>query len=121
MREIKFRVWDKHEKKMLNNVNIRLIALGYLEDEICTGGAYVDELYEFMQYIGLKDKNGKEIYEGDILHGEFYGYPFPCMETFTVKWHKADAGFLANYFNNAKCEVIGNIFDNPELLERGAE
>ena len=69
------------------------------------------------QYTGLKDKNGKEIYEGDILHGEFYGYPFPCIETFTVKWHKADAGFLANYFNNAKCEVIGNIFDNPELLE----
>lgn len=73
------------------------------------------------QYTGLKDKNGKEIYEGDILHGKFYGYPFPCIETFTVKWHKADAGFLANYFNNAECEVIGNIFDNPELLERGAE
>ena len=121
MREIKFRAWDKHKKKMIDNVNVRRIPLGYLEDETCTGGAYADELYEFMQYIGLKDKNGKEIYEGDILHGEFYGYPIDCIETFTVKWHKADAGFLANYFNNAKCEVIGNIFDNPELLERGVE
>ena len=68
------------------------------------------------QYTGLKDKNGTKIYEGDILHGEFYGYPFPCKETFIVKWHKANAGFLANYFNNEKCKVVGNIFDNPELL-----
>jgi uncharacterized phage protein (TIGR01671 family) len=93
----------------------------YISNKVGMSFAFEVRPETISQYTGLKDKKGKEIYEGDILRGEFYGYPFDCIETFTVKWHKADAGFLANYFNNAKCEVIGNIFDNPELLERGAE
>ena len=129
MREIKFRGMTrrKGEKVRLDGTPVdgNWVYGGVRQGKGDFSIIYENETYDkrvvytdtVCQYTGLKDKNGKEIYEGDILYGEFYGYPFPCIETFTVKWHKADAGFLANYFNNAKCEVIGNIFDNPELLE----
>lgn len=129
MREIKFRgqTRKKGEKVRIDGTPVEgnWVYGGVRQGKGDFSMIYENETYEkrtvytdtVCQYIGLKDKNGKEIYEGDILRGEFYGYPFDCIETFTVKWHKADAGFLANYFNNAKCKVIGNIFDNPELLD----
>ena len=79
------------------------------------------DLETVCQYTGLTDRNGKKIFEGDILHGEFYGYPFPCNETFKIYWDEGEKGFKANYFNESNCEVIGNIFDNPELLKEGVE
>lgn len=69
------------------------------------------------QYTGLKDKNGKEIYEGDILKGTFYGFPMPEYDyVFQIYWDEKEKGFMANYFEPSECEVIGNIYDNPELL-----
>lgn len=85
------------------------------DDEEC----FVVDSETVCQYIGLIDKNGQKIFEGDILYGEFYGYLLPCNETFKIYWDEGEKGFKANYFNESKCEVIGNIFDNLELLKGG--
>ena len=70
------------------------------------------------QYTGLKDKKDKKIFEGDILKGIFYGFPFPVNDyKFRVFWDNEEAGFKANYFNANECKIIGNIYDNKELLE----
>ena len=78
------------------------------------------------QYTGLKDKNRKEIYEGDILK-------FSEVDTAIVQWNEKYAYFMVKpiqdyYFDSdvlghaieySKVEVIGNIYDNPELLKEG--
>lgn len=119
----KFRVWDKNNKKMLNWKELDLTKeLG--EDEITifepTGQfAHPIFFYDAMQSTGLKDKNGTEIYEGDIVKNIY-------DEIYVVKWF--DAGFhLEEKYNGGfdyfelhfgdNKEVIGNIYENPELLE----
>ena len=120
-REIKFRAWD--------NVNNQMLDVQELNFEDCFYGGYTTvrtTMYSdyfdireipIMQYTGLKDKNGKEIYEGDILKGTFYGFPMPEYDyVFQIYWDEKEKGFMASYFEPSECEVIGNIYDNPELL-----
>ncbi|WHM19863.1 YopX family protein [Bacillus subtilis] len=131
MREIKFRFWDIVWKKMLTHGD--LWDAPFNELFISTPD---QRPYNIMQYTGLKDKNGREIYEGDILQisnkenkdyhmevlwtGQGFGYRIIRNETKRsgyIVGHHSERGL--NFYNGAS-EVIGNIYEDPELLE-GAE
>lgn len=124
----KFRVWDKNNKKMLNWKELDLNKERG-EDEITifepTGQfAHPIFFYDSMQSTGLKDKNGTEIYEGDIIqHSEkpnpFFSYPFEVIKGRTGEWRLDNfrCGTVLAFSNQDELEVIGNIYENPELLE----
>ena len=147
MREYKFRCWDTKNKEMLEVQELDYEDSYNGEPMIRTTmyNDYFDtEDMILMQYTGLKDKNGKEIYEGDIVTGIDYpfidegkqnyigivvfyddvasfGYEYKCV--------RKDKRGISNGINNEfeanenlickDIEVIGNIYDNPELLEEG--
>jgi uncharacterized phage protein (TIGR01671 family) len=119
-REIKFRAWDKLLKKMFNDISFIYIkdSLSYSLYENKTGKYFVSQCY-LMQFIGLKDKNGKEIYEGDIIKARFWDRE--KRKTFQVYFE--DGCFFAKsiemdafLYELKNMEVLGNIYENPELL-----
>jgi len=127
MREIKFRAWDKKEREMytpkglddcyfyINNSDGKLHWVNHpdFEDEPMTN-------YELMQYTGLKDKNGKEIFEFDIVKYRNY--------LFYIRWSHDNYGYIFDWVKgwnpkitwegilNGECEVIGNRYETPDLL-----
>ena len=149
MREIKFRAWDKMEKQMCpvtrvifrqptgyDFINVRIKWNGKIIDQ----GGFIgkDNTYILMQYTGAKDKNGVEIYEGDVIHWD----PVRPVESYTptyaktkrlddyiIQWNAARCEFWAEpgelghaYMNISQSDlsmnwkVIGNIYENPELV-----
>jgi uncharacterized phage protein (TIGR01671 family) len=126
MREIKFRAWDKEQKYMAYQGTPDLETLSsfvfHFGDEI------------LMQYTGLKDKNGKEIYEGDILLIKEKRANFPLkwvvvyneeQTGFRLRWEQRftnnEGGFYDILISPNECEqfeIIGNIYEHPELLEK---
>lgn len=123
-REIKFRAWDKKHRKYTKVLKIYFGSggnnLGALVEDYETN--YALELQanqvELEQYTGLKDKNGKEIYEGDIVkdHNEWIAVIVwrEKMAAFGIKWVD---GVEDDFEFHLPCEIIGNIHENPELLE----
>lgn len=80
------------------------------------------------QFTGVYDKNGKPVFEGDIIVWDYDEVDFDGATHTTpelVKWDKDYCGFIVNYDGEGtidkNCRVIGNIYDNPELLEEGEE
>lgn len=116
MREFKFRAWDSDNKKMLEPFTI---------ESLCDGGWYDHPKWVVMQYTGLKDKNGKEVYEDDVVQGwelinldTGIGIDSHEVETstFIVEWDEDVCGW--NLYGASNFKVIGNKFENPELLEK---
>ncbi|SRR5258708_1037919 len=132
VREIKFRAW--HPQK------------GWSQLVIVYGDGSFDTTYDnvsgysredgviLIQYTGLKDKNGKEIYEGDIVEVKDYGFAYKYIGV--VNWDKDSFSYKVGIYKdystmsaglrdiprtleNHSFEIIGNIYENPELLEGG--
>jgi len=124
-REIKFRAWDTEHDQMLD------------DDEVMSTSKYLNYVFVdakehgliYMQYTGLHDKNGKEIYEGDIINLPDYQFN-PVQASFmqgVFGVTGADSGhYPLRAFSKtgsssieieSPMEVIGNIYENPELLK----
>lgn len=125
MREIKFQAWDKKKGEIVpveevNNWRI--------------GGSIQSQLFEKMQYTGLKDKHGVEIYEGYIVEQEFtelgategvFNNPPDDMTSFIGEikmydgswWIDSGSWAIPLFSELSPNEIIGNRFENPELLE----
>lgn len=132
MRPIKFRAWDKIRNEMCEPFTLDDIWYSIDDDGLHFGlkgneaiAFTISERYDIEQFTGLQDKNGKDIYEGDILRYDAEGYVgrYPMK----VVWH--NGGFWTQTIATSEIrahltredmegiEVIGNIHENPELLK----
>lgn len=141
MRDIKFRAWDKVSKQMLN---IGLVDLddmtvysaksgdfrcSYQRKTKCSKNENFEDVKRlvFMQYTGLKDKNKKEIFEGDIFatdNNHNFTVIYEDTRFIGVDGDRSGNGYVccvdSCYKNgSSSIEVIGNIYENPELLKEG--
>jgi len=128
MRELKFRAWDDVAKRMSYSSTEQFDdMLGFRFDHFETDKPI------YMQYTGLKDKNGKEIYEGDILRFVIFNYDGSNegIKTGFVSWEEQAAAYVireslesmdAHWMyvvleNDDEVEVIGNIYEHPHLMK----
>ncbi|HFJ9472587.1 TPA: YopX family protein [Bacillus paranthracis] len=128
MKVVEFRAWDLKDKRMYHNVGIvgTLIILEHEQSgyEFCElelkSYDHIDNNYELMQYTGLKDKNGKKIFRGDIVEYDGWFY--------IIKWDEEETGFYMHDKNNDEDdhlrmidisvgEVMGNIYKNQNLIK----
>lgn len=124
----KFRAWDKRFSEFVEDFFVSEDGKIYKKSTNTGYGIAISretsDKVILMQSTGLVDKNGKEIFEGDILdykgrkalvrwHGSYASFIY----RFVDEPHKRNAEWKPLYLAYMKCEIIGNIYDNPELLE----
>ena len=137
MRELKFRCWKMRNGKLQRYVCTPFGLFDYAHnhpDAPVMNYQNVNDIRDFMpdadvidQYTGIKDKNGKEIYDGDIIHEKWYDSDvhrgrdrIGKIEYFCdgfVCWFKREGFVGLGMFPTKNIEIIGNIHENPELLE----
>ena len=135
MREIKFRIFDNSEKKFL--IKNEKVSRGIFKDKVSeivdfeNNSVQInnpeDERYIFLQYTGMKDINDKEIYEGDIVKVPHFLHDERIKINGVVKYVNNRAEFVIDLEDieetfyccnqSERIEVVGNIYENPELLE----
>ena len=133
MREIKFRAWNKGLRRMSLVQELKFERRNNIVVHTKNSGGMNDVNFFIMQFTGLKDKNNKEIYEGDIvrvitdyfgkgIENDFIGKIIYCEERmmFEIDIIKINIGegFSSSSDYEGELEVIGNIYENPELLEK---
>lgn len=128
---IKFRAWDKEEKKMhkvktieFSRRGARIIHLAEVNSNGKGNHKKWHSSVELMQSTGTRyiyDEKGKEIFEGDIVktraseYGRFIGYVDNAISRFKVRGVKQYKGLSVDL--DGTCEIIGNIYENPELVD----
>lgn len=122
MREIKFRY--RHKGKESGDVFMDHFTLEELYQGKVTAGFKEEKYWEFLgrdEFTGLKDRNGKEIYEGDILKGEngAFGEVYYNEKTWAYLYRNGWGHPVEGYPHPLHSEIIGNIHENPELISEG--
>lgn len=130
MRDIKFRVWSSESKKMYLpkkgcDFLVRIDGEYFVDEDIVENVGLIPvkrEGYILMQYTGLKDSSGKEIYEGDIVEFLFRGRRVITRDEVWAAfgfWDGSAFIVLSDYKEHHQAErtILGNIYENPDLLK----
>jgi len=121
-REIKFRLFDKKENKVVYSRDVIMNIHGDIFEYNYEKQNYIESYnYEVMQYVGVKDKNGKPIFEGDVVKINGYGVEDLITD---IYWEDSLGGFYSRnlyesdtFEHSGQCiEIIGNIYENKELI-----
>lgn len=109
-REIKFRAFNKKDKRMFQVSPVWFEENNYFYNDYAL--CMKEEGCIIMQYTGLKDKKGKEIYEGDIVKRA----TDDCI--YNIEFVGDLCGFNISWSDSEDCKIIGNIYKNPKLLKK---
>jgi len=124
MKHLEFRVFNETNGLMLDNRQGQIVIRldGRLRDSNTGHGTFYNEPevnpdWPTMLFTGLLDKNGKKIFEGDIVYKYHGGNNTQGLPPFVVRWNQQHCGFGISNGKNHCYEVIGNEYQNPELLD----